>query len=237
MSSRAWRASSRTQDPASLVRQVQAGDDAHTERLNAFLGRAVAAVREAFGGPVSYASLAGEPVDWRPFDFVGIDHYRDARIRDHYADMLRPFFNTGKPVVVTETGMRGYQGAADSGTLSFGVIDNRSLLLHHLPLAGHLVKARLNGRYVRDEALQARELTDILGQLNVAGVDGVFVSSFVEPMAPFSEDPRHDLDMSALSLVKSLPGGEGTTYPGMPWEPKEAFRAVAGCYAGPAHQG
>lgn len=219
---------------ASLVREVQAGETGHTERLNAFLGRANTAVREVFGGPVSYASLAGESVDWRPFDFVGIDHYRDARIRDHYADMLRPFFGTGKPVVVTETGMRGYRGAADSGTLGSGVIDNRSLLLHHLPLAGRLVKARLAGTFVRDEALQARELTDILGQLHAAGVDGVFVSSFVEPLAPFSEDPRHDLDMSALSLVKSLPGGEGATYPGMPWEPKEAFRAVAGCYAGPA---
>jgi len=94
------------------------------------------------------------------------------------------------------------------------------------------VKARLAGSWVRDEALQARELTEILGQLNAAGVDGVFVSSFVEPLAPFSEDPRHDLDMSALSLVKSYTGRRGTTYPGMPWEPKAAFGAVASCFAG-----
>jgi hypothetical protein len=34
--------------------------------------------------------------------------------------------------------------------------------------------------------------------------------------------------MDSMSLVKSLPHGRrGTTYPDMPWEPKEAFAAVA----------
>jgi hypothetical protein len=171
-------------------------------------------------------------VDWTPFDFIGVDHYRDARIKDRYADMLTPFVATGQPVVVTETGMRGYRGAETSGTLGFGVIDNRSLALHQVPLLGRLVKPKLNGEYVRDEGLQARELAELLAILDGAGVDGVFVNSFVEPLSPFSEDPRHDLDMSALSLVKSYPGRLGSTFPGLPWEPKEAFAAVAGCYAG-----
>ena len=38
--------------------------------------------------------------------------------------------------------------------------------------------------------------------------------------------------MSALSLVKSYTGRRGVSYPDMPWEPKEAFEVVAGCYAG-----
>lgn len=217
---------------SNLVGQVTAGSTAHTGLLNDFLGRASERVREVFGGPLSYASLAGEQVDWDPFDFVGVDHYRDARIKDRYADMLQPFFGAGKPVVVTEVGMRGYRGADDSGTLGFGVVDSRSEVLHQLPLVGRLVRARLNGQYVRDESLQARELAEILGILATTGVDGVFVSSFVEPLHPFSEDPRYDLDMSALSLVKSFPTGRGSTYPDMPWEPKQAFQAVADCYAG-----
>jgi hypothetical protein len=215
-----------------LMSQVRAGGTGHTERLNAFLGRAAGEVRGVFGGPLTYASLMGESVDWTPFDFIGIDHYRDARIKDQYADMVRRYFGCGKPVVVTEVGMRGYRGAEDSGTLGFGVIDTASQLLHSLPLAGRLVRPRLNGDYVRDEELQARELTEVLGILRAVGVDGVFVNSFAEPLAPFSEDPRHDLDMSALSLVKSYDGRRGTTYPDMPWEPKAAFRAVAACYAG-----
>ena len=53
--------------------------------------------------------------------------------------MLRPFFNCDKPVVITETGMRGYRGADNSGTLGFGVVDQQTQLLHSLPLVGRLI--------------------------------------------------------------------------------------------------
>lgn len=215
---------------ASLISQLKAGSDQPTQALNVFLARAAEAVRGVFGGPLSYASLTGEEVDWAPFDFIGVDHYRDARIKDRYADMLGPLLRQDKPVVVTEVGMRGYRGADDSGTLGFGVIDYRSQLLHAMPLGGRLFRPRLNGDYVRDEDLQARELAEVLGILAATGVDGVFVSTFVEPLAPHHDNPRHDLDMSALSLVKSYSRGHGQTYPDMTWEPKKAFAAVADAY-------
>jgi hypothetical protein len=44
-------------------------------------------------------------------------------------------------------------------------------------------------------------------------------------------DPRHDLDMTSTALVKTCERGHGTTYPGLPWEPKPAFGAVASFYA------
>jgi hypothetical protein len=47
----------------------------------------------------------------------------------------------------------------------------------------------------------------------------------------YSEKPRYDLDMSGMALVKTYSSGHGTTYPDMPWEQKEAFRAVADYYA------
>jgi hypothetical protein len=221
-----------TERVANMIAQAKAGGTEPTERLNSFLARASEGIRGVFGGPLSYAALIGERVDWSPFDFIGLDHYRDSRIKDRYAGMLQPFLGRGQPVVVTEVGMRGYQGAESSGTLGFGVINSQSQFLHQLPLAGRLVRARLGGDYVRDEGLQARELGEVLGILDAAGVDGVFVSSFVEPLAPFSDDPRYDLDMSALSLVKSYTDRRGSTYPDMPWEPKEAFGVVAGCFAG-----
>jgi hypothetical protein len=34
-----------------------------------------------------------------------------------------------------------------------------------------------------------------------------------------------------MSLVRLLKDGRGVTYPDLPWEPKEAFRAVADYYA------
>jgi hypothetical protein len=39
--------------------------------------------------------------------------------------------------------------------------------------------------------------------------------------------------MTSTALVKTCERGGGTTYPGLPWEPKEAFGAVASFYAGP----
>src|SRR5262245_3400004 len=42
-------------------------------RINEFLSRAVALVRARFGGPVSYASLPLEGVDWAPFDLIATD--------------------------------------------------------------------------------------------------------------------------------------------------------------------
>jgi len=93
------------------------------------------------------------------------------------------------------------------------------------------VRARLNGEYVRDEAFQARELAETLTILDEAGADGAFVNTFAEPVMTYSEEPRYDLDMSGMALVKTYSSGHGTTYPEMAWEPKEAFRAVADYYA------
>ncbi len=203
----------------------------HNAPLNAFLAKATEAVRRLFHGPVTYAALIWEDVDWSLFDFVGVDHYRDARIKDRYAEMLEPLFAHRKPVVVTEFGMRTYRGAESSGSLGLGVVDVRTLGLHHLPVVGRFVRPRLNGDYVRDEHLQARELMETLAILDAAGVDGAFVMTFVSPIAPYDDRARYDLDMSSFSLVKSFAGGRrGTTYPDMTWEPKESFRALADYY-------
>jgi hypothetical protein len=204
---------------------------ARRSQLNAFLAEASSSARQVFHGPVAYAALPWEGADWGPFDFAGVDHYWDERIQDRYLEMLRPFLDSGKPVVVTGTGSRAYQGAHSSGTLGLGVVDFRSQFLHTLPVIGRFVRPHLKGSYVRDEGEQARRLTAVLGLLDGAGVDGVFLDSFVDCISPYSEDPHYDLDMSSLSLVKTYEHGHGTTYPDMTWEPKEAFRAVAEYYS------
>jgi hypothetical protein len=71
----------------------------------------------------------------------------------------------------------------------------------------------------------------VVEELLGRGFDGAFVMSFSFPLAPCSEDPRHDIDATALGIVRTLPRGQhGTTYPGVGWEPKAAFRAVARYY-------
>jgi hypothetical protein len=221
-----------TKRVANLFQDVKSGN--HIEPLKTFLVRANDTARKGFHGQVTYAALPFEPVDWSLFDIVGVDHYRDARIRDRYVEMIEPLFSFRKPVVVTEFGMRSYQGAESSGSLGFGIVDNRSQFLHHFPLVGPFIRPRLKkGLHIRDEALQSREIAETLAILDAAGVDGAFVCTFVDPIAPFSEEAPYDLDMSSLSLVKTYEHGHGTTYPDMAWEPKDSFRAVAGYYAGP----
>ena len=218
--------------------RIKAGDRSASDRLNDFLGRASTAVRGVYHGPLTYASLIWEDVDWDRFDLIGVDHFRDARIKDRYAEMLQPLLALGKPVINTEFGMRTYQGAeSGGGELGVGVADQTRVILHHLlPVVGRFVRQRLKGDYVRDEAMQARELTETLSILDAAGVDGCFVAEFVTAGATFSEEARYDLDMNAFALVKTYRRSKGTTYPDMNWEPKQSFHAVAEFYANNQNQ-
>ncbi|MDG7009097.1 MAG: abortive infection protein [Nitrososphaerota archaeon] len=212
----------------------------HNKPLNEYLAKANAAVRQVFHGEVSYDSLVWEKVDWSLFDYVGVDHYRAAKIEDRYLEMLKPSFSFGKPVVVTEFGYTTTRGGMNEegllGSAGLGgnsAIDGFSLFLHNrLPVFGRLVRPHLNGDHVRDEGWQAHKLVETLQLLDNAGVEGAFVSTFIFQIEPFSEDPHYDLDMVSASLVKYFEGGKrGKTYPDMRWEPKESFRAVAGYYA------
>jgi hypothetical protein len=190
----------------------------HNKPLNAVLARMTSAVREIFHGQVTYASASIEAVDWRLFDFVCLDYYRGTRNRDSFGERLKRHFAHGKPVIITEVGLCTYQGAEDKGARGFMIVDSKD-------------QQQLNGDYVRDERLQARELDDMLTILESAGVDGTFVFTFVSPALTYNENPKFDLDMASYSLVKSYADKRGTTYPDMTWEPKESFHAVADYYA------
>ena len=242
--------------------------------LNAFLERARVSTREVFHGPVTYFSLPFESVDWSQFDFMGVDHYRDARIRDIYGKMASGYRVHGKPVLIGEFGCCTYKGAEMLGgngfMIAFGMMADYLGPRLTLPKSTQemmRIPARVDGHYVRDEGLQAREIADQLRVLDAAGVEGAFVQTFVSPTSPHVDDPRFDGDMAGYSLVKSFAekdtaeeiavqkarqskelvgieldpnellkfsgefGKMGVTYPDMPWEPKEAFKAVADYYS------
>jgi hypothetical protein len=195
---------------------------AHNQPLNAFLVRANEAVRQVFSGPVTYASAPLEQVEWSLFDFVCVDLYREARIKEVYGIMAKSYAAHNKPVIMTEFGCCTYQGAEDAGGMGWAILDETIMPVQ-----------QLKGDYVRDEGLQARELTDLLGILDGTGVNGTFVYIFnLFALVHHEDNPRRDLDMASYSLVKSSADGKhGTTYPDMPWEPKESFKAVAEYYA------
>jgi hypothetical protein len=251
---------------------VKAGK--HNGPLNKYLSDLNEATRDAFHGPLTYFSVPLETVDWKPFDFVGVDLYRDARIKDAYGQMVGKYGSYGKPVVLGEFGCCTFRGADLLGgngfMIAFGMMEgllgpNVRIPMMFMEMAH--VPPKTDGHYVRDEGLQARELVDQLGILDKAGVDGAFVFNFITPNSPYRADPRFDADMASFSLVKSYAeaetageftrqmvnqakallgvdldpavldgfsgklGEHGVTYPDMPWEPKESFRAVAEYYA------
>jgi hypothetical protein len=245
----------------------------HNGPLNAYLSNLSEAAK-SFRGPLTYFSLPFEIVDWKPFDFVGVDHYRDAQIKGSYGEMISKYKALGKPVIVGEFGCCTFRGAdllGGSGfMITFGMMEgllgpDQKFPKMFMDMAH--VPPRADGHYIRDEGLQARELVDQLGVLDAAGVEGAFVQTFVVPNSPYRSDPRYDTDMANFSLVKSFPeaetaeefrrqaisvasemmgmeldphvldgfsgptGEHGVTYPDMPWEPKESFKAVADYYA------
>ncbi len=201
----------------SFWENIKAG--VHNRRLNAFLARANEAVRQVFHGKVTYASAPLEAVDWSLFDFVGVDMYRETRIKDSFGEIIKRYFAYNKPVIIGEFGCCTYQGAEDAGGMGWAIVDYPDNPL------------QLNGDYVRDEGLQARELTDVLSIFESIGIDGAFVFTFVAPTSPYNENPKYDLDMASYSLVKSYADKHGITYPDLPWEPKESFKAVADYFA------
>ena len=136
-------------NPALLASQ-SASPEELLRRFNGFLAQAVAAVRERFAGPVTYASGAWEQVDWSLFDIVSIDAYRDAGNKDAYREQLRAYSVHGRPVVVTEFGCCTYQGAQDRGGLGWAIVDRSAQ------------PPRLTEAVVRDEQVQVAYLAESL---------------------------------------------------------------------------
>ncbi|MEU5580655.1 abortive infection protein [Streptomyces huasconensis] len=186
------------------------------ERLNAFLDRALKTVRPLFRGRVTYSSGEWEEVDWRAFDVVGVNLYRNAENRAVYTQRLRALHRHGKPVVVTEFGCCTFTGAKDHGGNGFNAADWQ----HEPPV--------VKDGYVRDEREQADEIGDLLDLYAAERVHGAFVYNFIAPDSPYSPRRRHDLDIASFALAKTFPTGTPRGYAETgQWEPKRSFAAVA----------
>jgi hypothetical protein len=187
-------------------------------RLNAFLAEAAGTVRSRFRGQLTYSAGTWENVDWRPFDIVSVDLYRDQTNAESYREQLRQYFGPGKPLVVTEFGCATYQGAADRGALGFMIVDDTG-------------KPReLNAEYVRSESEQARYATELITIFEQEDVDGAFWFSFAGYELPHRPGSRQDLDMASYGVIKVTENGRPAQYPGLNWEPKEAFGSLARAY-------
>jgi hypothetical protein len=190
-------------------------------RVNEFLAKAAALVRERFGGKVTYAAIQLERVDWACFDIVSMDLYRSTEIADRFSDGVRSLVALGKPVAVTEFGAATFRGAGDRGAHGLEIVE------YDKDTGAPL---RLDGAYARDEQGQATYLRELLEVFDAEGVDSAFVFTFAlhEYTHRPDGDPRDDLDLASYGIVKVLETRLGGTYPDLPWEPKAAFRMLAG---------
>ncbi|HET6917865.1 MAG TPA: hypothetical protein VFI46_00195 [Jiangellaceae bacterium] len=204
-------------NPSPQTRALLAGMPA---RINDFLARAAALVRQRFGGKITYASIPPERVDWTPFDIISIDAHRSKQVADVYQNGIRALVAQPKPVAITEFGCTTHRGAADHGARSGEIVEYDGT-----------TPVRLNGDYVRDEQEQATYMRELLDIFATEGVDAAFVCTFVCYGLPHRDDPRTDLDMASWGNVKVLEDRKGDTYPDTPWEPKAAFTMLADYYS------
>ncbi|MFI9782735.1 hypothetical protein ACIHEI_04360 [Kitasatospora sp. NPDC051984] len=187
--------------------------------LNAFLARVLGAARSRFGGRIGYASLPFEGIDWAPFDVVATDAgYRDATNAELLAPGLRALTGQGRPAAVTEFGCGSFTGAA-----ALGARGDRAVLFDADGRADRFAEP-----LARDEQEQADYLLDLLAVFADSGLDAAFVQTFAHYHLPGSDDPDRDFDRASFGIVRPLPPGRpSATHPGLPWEPKAAFHALA----------
>lgn len=201
-------------EPRGALREVPA-------RLDDFFADLLPGLRAAFGGPIGYAATLYERIDWGPFDLVGVDAYRGRTGVDRYPDQLRALRVPGKRLAITEFGCCGYAGAGERGGKGWLIVDREA------------DPQRLHPGYVRDEQEQVRYLRELLAIFDEVGVDSAFWFTFAGyPFPDRSAElgPDQDLDLASYGLVRVLGSGTGRRYPGLPWEPKAAFDALAACY-------
>ncbi|MEV0838844.1 hypothetical protein AB0I55_04730 [Actinocatenispora sera] len=192
-------------------------------RLGEFLRDLVPAIRAAFHGPVTYAAIQYEGVDWDLFDIVTVELIRSAEVADRFRDGVRTLVAQPKPLAISGFGTATWRGSGDVAPRSMEILGRD-------PATGEL---RLTEVLDRDEAGQAHYLRELLELFDTEGVDSTFVHLFALYNLPHRPDgdPRDDLDLASGGVVKVLDGRLGETYPGLPWEPKAAFAAIAERYS------
>ncbi|SMB85515.1 hypothetical protein [Deinococcus hopiensis] len=187
-------------------------------RMNAFLQRAVQAVRTRFAGPITYAAIHFEGVDWTPFDFVAMDLYRTKANAPHFRAAVQSLTRLGKPVAITEFGCATYRGADDLGAAAMDIIEYQD---------GHAVG--LKGEYERDEEAQAQCIVELAELFKEEGIDTAFVCTFACFYLPHQVDGRPDLDLGSFGIVR-VSAPEAIQAGAQRWAPKASFDALSAAY-------
>ena len=184
------------------------------EMLKEFFAKAVPEIRRYFTGNITYAAGEWEEVDWSLFDIVSVDLYRAKHNEAHYEQRLNAYLTHNKPVAITEFGCCPVRGAAALG-------GNATFTL--LSIQGNELVVNEGWQYSEEE--QVTYLKELLSIFTAKGVMTAFWFTFADYEKPYSDDPRHNLDMASYGIVQML-GRTGKTYPDLQWEPRDVFKAI-----------
>ena len=80
---------------------------------------------------------------------------------------------------------------------------------------------------VRDEHEQVTYLRELTEIFEAEEVDLAFWFTFAGYKFVPGPGSRRDLDLASYGVVRMVPGGPGSGYQGLGWEPKLAFGALA----------
>ena len=183
----------------------------YNTQLNIFLSKVVSEVRKIFGGKITYAAGFWEKVDWSLFDIVSVNKYRMFFHKLFYESQIENLKQFGKPVAITEFGCSSYKGADKWGGASFNIVEWQQNK-----------RSEIKGKHIRDENVQADYIIDLLKIFVKYGIDGAFVFTFVEPQYVYDLNPKYDLDMASLGIMKVKSDGS--------MEPKKSFYSIADFY-------
>lgn len=193
-----------------------------TEKLGKFFEKVIPGIREVFGGRVTYTTVTLEPIDWTPFDIVGLDAYKNTNTIPAFMKDLKSYKKIAdeqnKEFYCLETGYGCFAECRD-------VAGANNMSLDLTP------EGVLNRVAVRDEKAQADALVDAMEDILSVGACGIFPFTFINGKLTHSEDPLHDLDMIGYSIVKTYEDGRaGSVFEGVNWDPKEVFYALKEFY-------
>lgn len=193
----------------------------YQDDLNQFLKEAVKLTRQHFKGKITYAAGFWERVDWTIFDVVGYNYYLNSYNKGSYASDLREFKKFNKPVAILEFGCGSYREAYDKGGSSYDIINWNAKPL-----------PELNGRYTKDENVQAKYIVDLLNIFSREGIYAVFVHTFVETHYWADDnEPHHDLDTASFNVIKVYPKWHPRDYLKGHIIPKKSFYAISNFYS------
>ncbi|HEY6906226.1 MAG TPA: hypothetical protein VI230_02110, partial [Ignavibacteriaceae bacterium] len=188
------------------------------KELNAFLEKAVSAARQNFKGEITYASGQWEKINWDIFDIAAVNYYRNGFNAWKYRRTVRKLVLIKKKFTITEFGCCGYRGAAQKGAWGYAVID------------WSMPRPRLTKQLIRDEAVQAKYLDELLNIYLAENVHAVFVYTFVARRAIYDPNPEYDLDMANFGIIKVLPSEINDSAHSYKWERKKAFSELSEFY-------